>query len=157
MKRALIFLGVFVLVLLAAVNALLLMPPTGWLKPLLAEGIRETTGYELASHGRMSLRLVPNLNLTLDDVELKNPAAPGQPLLNARAIEVRSDVWPLVRGERNIERVRLVGPKVSLTVGKDGAVSWTPSAPASTRAPSDAGKAAPGELRVASLLVTGGT
>ena len=129
MKKVLGFVAVFVLIVLAAVNAALLMPPTGFVRPILVDGVRHATGLDLEIGGPIALRLYPTLNLRAEDVVLTNPAAStsratGAPLLRARAVEIRTALWPLIYGDRNIERVRLVEPRIAVSIDKDGRPDW---------------------------------
>ena len=159
MKRVLVFIGVFVLVMLAAVNAALLMPPTAFVRPLLVDGVRHATGLDLKIGGPIGLRLFPALSLRIEDVVVSNPAATasrasGAALLQARVVEVRTSLWPLINGERNIERVRLIEPRITLSIGKDGRPDWVgPAAIPQSNPPAGSRPAA----SVASIAISGGT
>lgn len=135
MKKIWIVVTVLVVLLLAAINIVLLMPPTGYAKQKIVAGVKEATGLDVKIDGPVSLRLIPSVALRMDAVELSNPATPGLPLLAAKAVEVRADALPLLRGSRAIDRVRLIEPRIALSVDKDGKPNWATSASPAVPAP----------------------
>ena len=134
MKKFRIVLAVLAVVLLAAVNIVLLFPPTGYARQKLVAGVKDATGLDVKIDGPVSLRLIPSVNLRLETVELSNPATPGLPLVAAKAVEVRTDAWPLLMGGRTIERVRLIEPRFALSIDKEGKPNWSAATSASTTA-----------------------
>lgn len=138
MKKFWIVLAILVVVLLAAVNIVLLFPPTGYAKQKIVAGVKEATGLDVKIDGAVSLRLIPSVNLRVDAVELSNPATPGLPLLAAKAVEVRADGWPLLMGSRTIDRVRLIEPRFALSIDKDGKPNWSAATGTAAAAPTPA-------------------
>ena len=128
MKKPLIFIAIIILVVLAALNAVLVMPPTAWIKTTLVDGVRARTGLELDIKGRIAVRFIPDLRLVLDDVDLLQPASPGsQPVLSARTVEVDTPLWPLLQGRYDVDRVKLIEPRITLAVDKTGKLGWVPA------------------------------
>ena len=126
MKRiAIIASGIVALVFIAA-GLLLVFPPKGAIKRLLAEQVKAATGRELVVKGGTSLRLLPRIVLKLDNVELKNPPGPPRdPLFAARSVLVEAELWPLIAGRRTVDRVSLEEPRIVLLTNAQGEQSWT--------------------------------
>ncbi len=101
------------------------MPPPGLAKRLVTEGVRERTGLNLKIDGDFALRLLPTIELVAQDVALSDPGTPGAaPVLAARAVELRSSAWALLRGDRQVAEVKLIAPSVTLEVDETGRKSW---------------------------------
>jgi AsmA protein len=125
MKKTFFFIAVFLAFMFAVANLLLFFPPTGYARSLLIAGVRKSTGLELAVNGRLTLKLMPSIDLRMDDIVVSNPANPGsKPLLTARSLEVGTGFWPLLRGSREIARVSLTGPQLTVAIDKDGNPGW---------------------------------
>ncbi len=134
MKKFFGFLLVFILFMCAVAFGLALAPPTQWAKYLVVKGVRTASGLDIKINGNMALSLVPSFHLRMEDVTLANPAQADKALIAARAVEVRSALWPLIWNEHRVEHVMLTDPRIDADIGKDGiAVGW-PS-PAATRSP----------------------
>jgi len=76
------------------------------------------TGQKVAIQGRIGLRLLPRPMLSLADTTLER--APGDPVLEIERVDLQLAALPLLLGETQIERVRLVAPVLRLPVAPDG-------------------------------------
>ena len=130
------FIGVLLLLLIAAVIALpLLFDPNDY-RDKIAEAVKQETGREF-SVGEIRLAVFPWVNLELSDVSLGNAEGFGTaPMLTVRRAEVGARLMPLLR-EKRIEAstVKLDGAVINLAVLADGRNNWQDLAPV---APADA-------------------
>ncbi len=125
MRKTFWFIVIFLLFLLATVNAVLLIPPTGFAKRLLVEKVEETTGLDLTINGQFTLRLLPNLKIRAENAVLaQRQESGGRPVLSARAIEITTDILPFIRGRRTIDHVHLEQPRIEASIDAAGRANW---------------------------------
>ena len=105
--------------------------------------MKSATGLEVEVKGKTSVRVLPQLQVRLDDVTVTNPAAAGQPpLLTAKSLDLAADfgsvlwayLWPSPERDMTLATVELDEPTIGLVVDKSGKPNWT-AAPAATRTP----------------------
>ena len=87
-------------------------------------------GRNVTVEGGVTARILPFPSVTFSDVVVAG-ASPDAPALTAETFSMDAELAPFMRGEFLIFDMRLVRPKVSISVAADGTVSWAmrPSAP----------------------------
>lgn len=106
----------------------------GRFRPQIAAAIEAATGYPLRIDGEVRLDLLPSVALAVEDVALANPPGFSAPdLLRWRELTLGARLVPLLRGELELTRLRLVGPDLRLERRADGSVNWARLAAASPR------------------------
>ncbi|MBL4615838.1 MAG: AsmA family protein, partial [Magnetovibrio sp.] len=118
-----ILIGV-VVVLALLVGAVVIAPSfidSAAIKDEITEQVRTATGRELSIGGNLEVRLLPAPSLIANDVRLSN-AKGGQAkdMVVMKAVEVRIALMPLLSGQVQVERIRLVAPVVSIEKFADG-------------------------------------
>lgn len=159
MKKILGLLGVFIVFLLIVFAAVAIVPPVGLAKKIMIGGLRQATGLELQINGPTRLRLVPSIELHMEDVVVSNPSLAGsKPPIAAKVIEASSS-WSsffcFFCTSRSIDRIALTDPVIDLATDARGRNSWEALLAAATRDPSAARVRAP--FYVGRIEVTGGT
>lgn len=163
--------------LLIGLAALLLLPAAGLAVlllrfdpasqvPRLEAMVKAATGRDLTIAGPVGVKLSLVPTVTLERVTLANLAGGSRPaMLEARRVEVRLALLPLLARRIEIERVRLDGPDILLETLADGRRNWVfaPEPPAGggaapVPAPAgEAGSAAGGtELRLGHVTILDG-
>lgn len=135
MKRRAVALVLLAVAILAGMLALVLRPPMAviapWVDSWLARQVKAATGRDLVIKGATSLAVFPRGHLRLEDIVLSGPKGnAGEPLLKAGAIEVTTDIWPLLRGGRELAVVHVERAELALATDNQGAGSWEFNTPA---------------------------
>lgn len=119
-------------------------------KEWIAGKFNESTGRDISFGGDIGLTIYPWLGVTLNDVSVSNAAGfSDNPFLQADQAAVRIKLMPLLRGEYEIDTVRLNGVRANLEVAGNGDNNWSSLAgqsPAEAEAAGDAGNGAPGKI-----------
>jgi uncharacterized protein involved in outer membrane biogenesis len=144
--------GVAGLVVLV-VTAVLVVPvfvDANAFKGEIAAKVKEATGRELAIDGEIGVRfLVPATGITVEGVRFANlPGAAAPDMATLKELEVNVALLPLLRGEVQVESVRLVEPVIELEVLEDGRANWVMAA---------AGEAVEGEAEVTAETTAAGS
>ncbi len=109
--------------------------------PRIAAQVKHATGRDLSIGGRLEVRLLPTPTLTARDVTLSNsPGAGAAPMATLDAVEIRMALLPLLSGRLQVERIRLINPKIRIDILADGRsnLDFSPvrdKAPASSGSP----------------------
>ena len=124
-----IFCGLFVLALTAAVVAPYFIDWTSYR----AEFEREASailGRSVTVQGDATARLLPFPSLTFRDVAVGG-GPDGQPAMTVEEFSMDAELAPFMRGEFLIFDMRLIRPKMNVSVDADGKVDWAmrPSSP----------------------------
>lgn len=91
------------------------------IKKEMTEQVRNATGRELSIGGNLEVRLLPTPALTAKDVSLSNAkGGQAQNMVALKAVEVRVALMPLLSGQVQVERIRLVSPVVNVEKFADG-------------------------------------
>ncbi|MDA0219929.1 MAG: AsmA family protein [Proteobacteria bacterium] len=144
------FLGLLALALGAVVIMLLTLDLNGY-KPEIEAELERATGRDVTIGGDLHLTVLPALALAVDDLTIAGlPGGSGDPLLALPRAQAVVALLPLLSGEIEVERVRLVEPVVVLERTQDGRASW------SFDPPGAAGGETPA-VSIASLELEGGT
>lgn len=124
-----IFGGLFVLVLLAALVVPYFIDWTGYR----AEFEREASailGRKVTVQGDATARLLPFPSVTFSDVTVAGGPG-GQPAMTVETFSMDAELAPFLRGEVLIFDMRLVHPKATIDIADNGTVDWAmrPSSP----------------------------
>lgn len=121
LKKILIGTGVLLVVVLGA--ALVAPSFIDWNArlPDITRQVKSATGRDLAVDGRLELRVLPTPMLTARGVKLGNvPDGQARYMATLDAVEVRVALMPLLSGEVQVERIRLVKPTFTIEKYADG-------------------------------------
>lgn len=158
MRRALLVIGLVLVVGAAALAALPFLLTPASLAAQLQQAVKSATGRTLELAGRPRLSLWPEIAIELDGVELSNP--PGMFKGRIAAVErlrVKVALGPLLRGEIDVKELVAVRPKLSLVVDGEGRSNFAfASATADQPANRGGGSAGPADLRMPPLIIEDG-
>jgi len=116
--------GLVVLVLVAVAVLVWVVDPNGF-KPRIEAAVREATGREFTLVGDIELGFFPWLSLRAGSGQFGNePGFPAEPMASWRSARLGVKVFPLLRGELEVDRIRLDGADVRLTRHADGHANW---------------------------------
>jgi AsmA protein len=143
------------------------IPVDAFKAKLIAE-VKQTTGRDLRIDGPVSFHLLPNIELSADQVSFSNaPGGVAKNMAQLKSLEVRLQLLPLLSGTVAVDTFVLVDPVIALEVEKDGRPNWefgtgtaAPTPAAAARAPATAGGGALStlaRLRLANLQIENGT
>jgi uncharacterized protein involved in outer membrane biogenesis len=167
-KTVLIGIGGLVLLLVAAILIVPSFIDWNGYKGEIAAQAKAATGRELSIGGDIRLAVLPAPALVANDVVLKNLAGAAAPnMVKLKTLEVRVAFGPLLKGDIEVDSIRLIEPLVELEVLADGRKNWdfstAPSAPAPATASRPAAPAAQRQesgrlpnLRLDSLVIDRG-
>jgi uncharacterized protein involved in outer membrane biogenesis len=116
-----IALFVLALVLALLVGGLLVVPHlVAWedYREGLSRRAEALTGQKVAIRGRIDFRLLPQPTLSVADTSLG--PTPGDPVLEIERLDLQLEALPLLRGELQVDEVRLVRPVLYLRAAPDG-------------------------------------
>ena len=108
--------------------------------PEIAAQVKSATGRDLTIDGRLEVSILPAPTLTARGVKLGNAAGGvAAQMAELEAVEVRVALLPLLSGQVQVERIRLVKPKINIETYADGRTNLefqaAPAEPAATPAP----------------------
>jgi AsmA protein len=113
-----------VLLLLALAVLVWVVDPNSF-KPRIEAAVREATGREFTLVGDIELGFFPWLSLRTGSGQFGNPSGfPAEPLASWRSARLGVKVFPLMRGELQVDRIHLDGADVRLTRRADGHANW---------------------------------
>ena len=115
---ALVF-AILVAIALAAVVAITQLVDANRLKPQIEAAVRDATGQSLQLRGNIKLNFFPWLALQSEQGEFAPPLARWQ------SMSVRARLVPLLRGQLQVDRVRLDGLVLRLQKNADGTNNWS--------------------------------
>lgn len=125
MKKFLIGLGIFVVLIVALAWIVPPLLPVETQKNQLQSRFESATGRKLTIGGDVSLRLLPTIALTANDVTVANaPGAASKDMARIKRLEVRLKLMPLLSGNFAVERFVLVDPVINLEKDKNGKPNW---------------------------------
>lgn len=110
----------------ATASFLFIAAPTDLVRDQIVQRVKERTGRDLAIAGGTSLTFFPSMGLRLHEVTLSPPPGmSGAPMARVAEMNVELPIWPLMRGELEVEQVVLRRPELNLRVDADGRRSWS--------------------------------
>jgi len=137
LKKTLIGIGVLLVVL--AGGALIAPSFIDWNArlPEITAQVKAATGRDLTIDGRLEVRLLPAPMLTARGVKLGNaPGGTAPHMVDLEAVEVRVALLPLLSGQVQVERIRLVKPQIHIETFADGSTNLEFQAASESAAPS---------------------
>ena len=131
--RILVFIaGLFALVLFVALLAPYFIDWSGFRQDF-EQRASQILGKKVEVHGAVSARLIPFPSVTMEDVTIGKDGD-GKPLVTASRFAMDMEIAPFLSGEARIFEMRIIEPKVHLSLQKDGSLDWVktgnPSIPA---------------------------
>lgn len=118
-----IFIGIGV-VLVLLVGLVVVAPSfidSAALKQQITSEVRNATGRDLSIDGNLEIRVFPTPALTANGVRLSNAdGAAAAEMVMLKAVEVRVALMPLLSGQVQVKRIRLVSPVIHLEKFADG-------------------------------------
>ena len=115
-------LGLAIAIILAIVSALVAPLVVDWnhyRAPIEAEASR-LTGLSVRVNGAIDARLLPSPVITLRNVDVGGAGQPPQ--LRAGMLKLELALGPLLRGQVQATQVHLIGPQISLSLDRSGAI-----------------------------------
>jgi uncharacterized protein involved in outer membrane biogenesis len=123
--RALTWVGITLIVLIAGGVLYLSFADLSWLKPRIESAVADATGRKLQLGGAFDLDIVPSPAIVLEDVSLSNAEWGSEPMM-ARVGHVSAwlDLWSLVSGPVRVKELRLSDVDVLLETNEQGEANW---------------------------------
>ena len=116
------------LVFILAIILLLVIPffvPLEKYKEMAAEKVKEATGRQLEINGAMSLLLLPNPEIKIQDIKLSSiPGTHSPSLLEAKELKVSVSLFSLLSGNIVISGIKIIEPVINLERLQNGSASW---------------------------------
>ncbi len=139
--RALRYLLIFIVILVAAVVAIPFVVPPDVIASQVVQLTKNKTGRDLTLGGDISFSVYPDIGVSLNDVSLSNPPdMPNGVMLTTGKMRLSLQLMPLLKGDVKIKTFELVDPRVNLLTDVNGKSNWDFSAPGGGRdQPSDPG------------------
>jgi AsmA protein len=123
LKRVLKVLGVFVVLVIISVILLINSVNTETNKRAIQDTVLTATGYELTIAGDIDVNFFPSIGLTLNDVRLRNPAAP-QELASTTAAILSVDMRALFSGDLLVQELSTNDFHINYFVDAEGQSIW---------------------------------
>lgn len=155
--------GLLVLVVLLAGAVFVLPDLIDWnaYKPRISAEVKKAIGRTLTIDGDLDLDVLPAPRLTAFNARLSNaPGAASADMATIRALRIRIEIAPLLRGRLEVAHIEIVQPEIRLERLPDGRANWNlaSAAAVSRQGPERGSGSASGfALRVNRLTVTNGT
>lgn len=125
MKKLLLILGVFVLVVVGAIVAVPYLIPSETIKSQLTTQVESATGRKLSIDGDLNLSILPNVAVKLGDVHFANrPGSDVEDMVSLDEVRVVLKVLPLLSGTVEVSEFVLIEPDIHLEVDADGKPNW---------------------------------
>lgn len=117
-------LGIAGLLALAMLLVVWLVDPNDY-KDEIAAAVKTETGRDLELQGDLELSVFPWLALELGPARLGNPEGFGPgPFVSVEKADVGVRLFPLLRGQLEVRRLRLEGLQLNLVADKQGRTNW---------------------------------
>lgn len=121
MRKFLIFLSAFLILLLGLWGTAVFMLDEARLKQLAVEQIEQRTGRTMTLEGPLDVQFFPRIQLVARDVTLAGPPGyEGPPLFTADAFRMSVAVWPLLRGRVETGALGLEDAEITLHTDRSG-------------------------------------
>ena len=125
MRRTLIILAALAILLVAAVLIGPSLVDWNQYKSEIAAEVEAQTGRRLTIDGDLDLTIVPSPALSVAGLRISNAEGASTPdMVRIEALEVEVAFWPLLGGDIEVERVRLIAPTVALEIMPNGRGNW---------------------------------
>ena len=131
MKKTLIAVAAILVVVVVALFVAPAFIPVDTYREQIETAARDATGRELKVNGDISLSLLPRLAVEAEEVTFANAPGASEPqMASIEKLAVQLQIWPLLQREVKLDRLVLIGPKISLEVDAQGRPNWAFEAPA---------------------------
>ncbi|MEM7292487.1 MAG: AsmA family protein, partial [Pseudomonadota bacterium] len=125
LKWLLIGLATLVLLAFIGVGILLLAVDRGEYKQEIVEQVEKHTGRSLTINGDLDISLFPWIGISIGELSMSNaPGFADDPFVEARAVNVKVEVLPLLRRELRVDRVEVVDVALDLQRNDQGVNNW---------------------------------
>jgi AsmA protein len=125
MKKWLIGIAAFVVVVIAVLLVVPFLLPTETYKGQIVERVKSATGRDLALNGPISLSILPSFALTVSDVAFGNaPGASAKNMATFGKLQLQVQPIALLSGRLVIDSFVLVDPVIALETDKQGRPNW---------------------------------
>ena len=125
MKKTLIVVVALLVVVVAALFVAPAFIPVDTYKDQIETAALDATGRELKINGDISLSLLPRLAVEAEDVTFANAPGASEPqMASIEKLAVQLQIWPLLQREVKLDRLVLIGPRISLEVDAEGRPNW---------------------------------
>ena len=114
-------LGLFLLFVLLIIGVTNFVDPTEF-KSTIAKTVREQTEWELTVDGKIAWRFLPDFAIAVEGVRLQT--ALGTPLIAAKTLAISPKLWPLFRGEIEIDDIELTEFNLRYEIDETGKNNW---------------------------------
>ncbi|OOF09531.1 hypothetical protein BZG79_11150, partial [Salinivibrio sp. MA427] len=142
-KKIVLILAAFVVVLIGAVATLIATVNPNQFKPLLVEQVAEQTGYEVVIGGDIEWQFWPSLGFSIADVAIKNRPGFDEPdLLRLSRAQLSVDVLPLMSQTLQVGEIVLQDPHVFIQTLANGDSNVTPAQTVTPTQPKNVGASA---------------
>ena len=115
-------------VLVIVVGAVLVAPSViNWnsFSPQVAAAVRDATGKDLRIDGDISVRLLPRVAVSVDGIQVLDPADDGgAALLSVAEVSATARLWPLLARRLIVDELVISEPVLTLVVDADGRQNW---------------------------------
>ena len=119
----------FVGLLIIIAVALLFFVDANAYKPRVEAAASDALGMEVKVGGKMGFSLFPGLQVTLDDIQIRNR---GTDLISAKEASLGIDLLPLLHKEVRIGKIVLKHPDIIIELGSDGKYNFETTQTAGT-------------------------
>lgn len=142
MRKLAVLVGItIILALLALFIAPQFIPADVYKEQVIAK-VEQATGREMQINGNIGLRFIPNVQLTMEDVQLANPDgfdAEGRPMMTLRELQISLSLLDILQGRVSINTFKLLDPTIRIARNAKGEANWvfTPEESANKTAPRD--------------------
>ncbi|NUY55562.1 AsmA family protein [Salinivibrio sp. EAGSL] len=142
-KKIVLILAAFVVVLIGAVATLIATVNPNQFKPLLVEQVAEQTGYEVVIGGDIEWQFWPSLGFSIAEVAIKNRPGFDEPdLLRLSRAQLSVDVLPLMSQTLQVGEIVLQDPHVFIQTLANGDSNVTPTQTVTPTQPKNVGASA---------------
>lgn len=137
--RALRYLLIFIVILVAAVVAIPFVVPPDVIASQVVQLTKDKTGRDLSLSGDISFSIYPDIAVSITDVSLSNPPdMPKGVTLSTGEMRLSLQLMPLLSGDVKVKRFELVEPRLNLLTDVNGKSNWDFGPPGDGRdTPSD--------------------
>ncbi|MBS0417164.1 MAG: AsmA family protein [Proteobacteria bacterium] len=124
-KWTAIILGGLVLLLAAALFVVTSVVDPNRYRPKIEGIVADLTGRPFVIEGNLALTWYPWLGIRTGPAHLDNPpGVPGPPTVEWQSIAIAAKVWPLLKGDVVVDRIRLQSPVIHLRRDAQGRGNW---------------------------------
>jgi AsmA protein len=125
MIKALVGIGIVVLVLIVAALVAPFFIPVERYRGLIEAQVEKSTGRTFAIKGPMTFALLPRVKIELNDVSLGNaPGGQAAQMASIKRLDLGVALWPLLHKRVEADKLILIQPRIALEVDKAGKANW---------------------------------